>query len=121
MEGTMFGRIQLYIIAGIFLFGALTAFYYNWRAGIEREALLEYNQKQYEQSVKDKEKLEKQLKDIGEKQKQIEKENAAAKQVFNDKISNISESLTTKEVIESDRTSSKVLKDTVNKLKDVVK
>lgn len=117
----MFGRVQLYIVVGIFLFGALTAGYYSWRSGIEREALLEYNQKQLEQSIKDKEEIRKQLESMDAKQKEIQAENDAAKKVFKEDMNSIAADLDKKEVIESDRTSSQVLKDTVNKLKDHVK
>jgi len=117
----MFGRIQLYIVAGLFLFGILTTVYYKWRQGIEREALLEYNQQQLEQSIKDKEKLRQHLEEIDKKQKEIEAINAAEKKVFKDKLETINTELNSKEVNDTDRPASKVLKDTVNKLKDVVK
>jgi len=117
----MFGRIQLYIFIGIFLFGALTAGYYSWRSGIEREALLEYNQKQLEQSIKDQEELKQKLESVETKRKEIEKENEESKKVFNDKINDITADLNSKEVVEKDNSSSQVLKDTVKKLQGVVK
>ena len=113
----MFGRLQLYIIIGIFAFGALSAGYYTWRKGIEREALLEYNQKQIEQDLKDREILRQQLDDINAKKKEIEAENAEVKKKFKEQMEVI--------VVDIDKSeakpASKVLKDTVNKLKDVVK
>jgi predicted nucleic acid-binding Zn ribbon protein len=121
MEVDMFGRIQLYIFIGILVFGSLTAGYYSWRKGIEREALLEYNQKQMEQDAKDKETLRQQVADIEKKRKEIETENAASKKVFEDKINSISANLNSKETAAEDKPSSKVLKETVDKLKDVVK
>ena len=117
----MFGRLQLYIFIGIFVFGALTAGYYSWRSGIEREALLEYNQKQLEQSIKDKEEMQQKLANIEVKQKEIEAENAAEKKIFANKIGEITADLDSKEVKDADTTSSKVLKDTVGKLRSVVK
>lgn len=117
----MFGRLQLYIVCGIFLFGALTAGYYKWRAGIEREALLEYNQQQLEQSIKDKEAMRKQLEDIDTKRREIEAENAEVKKKFKEQMDIITVDLSSKETQASDRQSSDVLKRTVNKLKDVVK
>lgn len=117
----MLGRIQLYIVAGIFFFGVLTTIYYKWRQGIEREALLEYNQQQLEQNIKDKEEMRKQLEDIDKKQKEIEAANAAEKRVFKDKLETINTELNSKVVNDADRPASKVLKDTVDKLKDVVK
>jgi predicted nucleic acid-binding Zn ribbon protein len=121
MEVTMFGRLQLYIFIGIFLFGALTAGYYNWRKGIEREALLEYNQHQLEQNIKDQEAMKQQLESINNKQKEIEAANAESKKLFKDKIDSISTDLNSKETVAADKSSSDVLKKTVTKLKDVVK
>ena len=121
MEDNMFGRIQLYIIAGILIFSAMTAFYYNWRKGIEREALLEYNQNQIEQSIKDQEILKQQIEDISAKKAEIEADNIAEKKTFNDKLQLITNNLNLKSVTDTDRPSSKILKDTVSKLKDVVK
>lgn len=121
MEVDMFGRLQLYIFIGIIAFGALSTMYYNWRAGIEREALLEYNQQQMEQDAKDKEILRQQLDDISKKQKEVEAENNEVKKKIREQLDVITEDLTSKETISNDRPSSDVLKRTVNKLKDVVK
>ena len=113
----MFGRLQLYIFIGILVFGSLSAGYYSWRRSIEREALLEYNQKQIEQDLKDKEILRKQLEDINAKMKEIEAENAEVKKKFKEQMDIIVVDINTTEA----KPASKVLKDTVNKLKDVVK
>ena len=117
----MFGRLQLYIVIGIFLFGAMSAGYYTWRKGIEREALLEYNQKQIEQDLKDKEILRQQLDDINAKKKEIEAENAEVKKKFKEQMDIINVDLNSKETQAADKPASDVLKKTVNKLKDVVK
>ena len=117
----MFGRLQLYIFIGILVFGTLSAGYYSWRAGIEREALLEYNQKQIEQDLKDKEFMHQQLEDISNKQKEVQATNDAEKKALKDKLEAINTYLNTKETAATDRTASDVLKKTVNKLKDAVK
>lgn len=115
------GRIQLYIIAGVFIFGLLNAGYYSWRRGIEHEALLEYNQHQIEQNVKDQQAIKQQLEEIDNKQKEITAANDATKKAFKDKIDVISAELNSKDSVAADRPASKILKDTVGKLKDVVK
>jgi len=117
----MFGRLQLYIFIGIIAFGTLSAFYYSWRSGIEREALLEYNQKQLEQNIKDQEELKQKLVDIDNKRKEIEEENNNDKKNFKDKIDLISKDLSKKEVIDNDRKASQILIDTVKKLQEVTK
>jgi len=115
----MFGRLQLYIFIGIISFGALTAFYYQWRKGIEREALLAYNQAQIEQNIKDQEVMKQKLLEIGTKQAEIEAANAADKTVFKGKMETINTEIDSKGTI--DRPASDVLKKTVNKLKDAPK
>ena len=75
----MFGRIQLIIFGGILLMGALTGIYYSWRTGIEREALLEYNQKQLEQNLKDQQAMREKLDAMAAKQKEIEAANSDRK------------------------------------------
>jgi len=117
----MFGRLQLYIFIGIFAFGALSAGYYSWRRGIEREALLEYNQKQLEQNVKDQEAIKQQLENINNKQKEVQAANDAEKKLLKDKLDAINTDLNSKETTATDRPASDVLKKTVNKLKDAVK
>jgi len=117
----MFGRLQLYIFIGILVFGALSAGYYSWRKGIEREALLEYNQAQLEQNIKDQQALKEKLENITHKQKEIEQANSADKKIFNDKIGNISNDLNSAETVATDKPSSQILKDTVKKLQKVTK
>ena len=113
------GRIQLYIIGGILAFGLLTGIYYQWRKGIEREALLEYNQAQIEQNIKDQQAMREKLDAMDKKQKEIEAANANDKRVFKDKMDAINTDIVSTNTV--DRPSSDVLKKTVNKLKDVVK
>ena len=113
------GRIQLYIIGGILAFGLLTGIYYQWRKGIEREALLEYNQAQIEQNIKDQQAMREKLDAMAAKQKEIEDANANDKKVFKDKMDAINTDIISTNTV--DRPSSDVLKKTVNKLKDVVK
>ena len=117
----MFGRLQLYIFIGILVFGSLTAGYYSWRSGIEREALLEYNQHQLEQNIKDKEEMRKQLQNIDNVQKEVEANNAAEKKKLKEQLDSISNDLNSKEVKAAEKEASQVLKDTVNKLRGVVK
>ena len=103
----MFGRIQLIIFGGILLMGALTGIYYSWRTGIEREALLEYNQKQLEQNLKDQQAMREKLDAMAAKQKEIEAANSADKKVFKDKMDAINTDIVATNTV--DRPSSEVL------------
>jgi len=117
----MFKRILTFLSVVFLSFAILATVYHGWIKNLEREALLEYNKAQLEQNLKDQETLKKQLDDINAKQKEVQAANEAEKQAFKDKIETISSELNSKEVVSSDRPASKVIKDTVNKLKDVVK
>ena len=112
-------RLQIYIIGGILIFGLLSGVYYQWRKGIEREALLEYNQKQIEQNIADQQAMREKLDAIATRQQEIEKTNAADKKVFKDKMDTINTEIDSKQTV--DRPASDVLKKTVNKLKDAPK
>lgn len=111
------GRIQLYIIGGILAFGLLSGIYYQWRKGIEREALLEYNQAQIEQNIKDQKAMREKLEAMDKKQKEIEAENARDKKDFKDKMNGIASGID----VANDRPASNLLKDTVKRLQEVPK
>ena len=115
----MFGRIQLIIIGGVLFMGALTGIYYSWRSGIEREALLEYNQKQLEQNIKDQQILKEKLAEMDKVQAEITAHNAADKGIFKGKMESINTEIESNK--SADRPASDVLKKTVSKLKDAVK
>jgi hypothetical protein len=112
-------KLTLYIAAGVISFGFLTGFYYKWRKDIEREALYEYNQTQFEQNQKDQERLKQQLEDIVKRQKEVEEANTLDKKEFKDKMYSITTGIESKSTV--DRPASDVLKKTVNKLKDAPK
>lgn len=113
------GKIGLYLIIGLVSMGSLTGIYYSWRKGIEREAMMAYNQKQLEQNLKDQERLKQQLADINKKQEEFIKKNKEDKKRFGKKIDGI------KNIIDSDgvddRPASDVLKKTFEELNKVPK
>lgn len=115
------GRIQLYIIAGVFVFGVLTTGYYQWRKGIEREALLEYNQKQLEQTIADQADFKRKMDVIQKEQDEILAKNKVDRQAFDDKMKSADSFLNSKETKTKDRPSSDILKKTIDKLKDAPK
>ena len=112
-------KLYVYIAIGVIVFGSLTGIYYSWRKGIEREALLEYNQEQIEQNLKDQEAMRKRLEDIKKSQEEFIKKNAADKKEFNDKIGNITRGIDSEP--SSDRPASDVLKKTVDQLRKIPK
>ena len=71
-------RIQLYIAAAL----AITGIYFFWKHNVELGALMEYNQKQLEQSLADQEKLRKDLTVIRLKQDEIVRQNEEDKKAY---------------------------------------
>ena len=111
-------RIYIYAIIGIAVFGTLTATYYSWRKSIERQALLEFNQKQLEQTVADQAEFRRKMQEIADKQEEIIKKNAEDRRAFEDKINAAQSFIESDEARKSDRPSSELLKETVKRLKD---
>lgn len=113
------GKVTLYIVAGVVVMGSLTGIYYQWRKGIEREALLEFNQKQIEQNLKDQEALKKRLEDIKKTQEDMVRKNAEDKKKFNTKISGINDIINSDGV--DDRPASDIIKKTIDELRKAPK
>ena len=120
MEEIM-NRLAIIIIGSIILLGTLSGIYYSWRKGIEREALLEYNQRQIEQNIKDQEELRKKMEAVNAKQEELIKKNEEDKKDFDSKINNARDYVNTEEAKKSDIPASVILKETVKKLKDATK
>lgn len=117
----MFGRLQIIIVGSILLIGILSGIYYSWRSSVVREALLEYNQKQLEQTIKDQEEFRAKMQAIEKSQEQILAENDKSKKVFDDQIKTADEYLESAAVKKADKPSSDILKETIKKLKDISK
>jgi len=111
-------KLYLYVAIGVIVFGSLTGIYYSWRKGIEREALLEFNQKQIEQNLKDQAEMKKRLEEINKKQQEFIKKNAEDKKAFNDKVGNINKNIDTNS---KDRPASDILKKTIDQLRKIPK
>lgn len=114
-------RLLIIVIGSIILLFILGGSYIYWKRGVEKQALYEYNQKQFIQNIKDQEILRKKLEEIAAKQKEIEDKTNADNKTFNDKINSITTMLDSKQAIEQDRPSSKILKDTIKRLKETTK
>ena len=111
------GRIQLYIAAAL----AITGIYFFWKHNVEQQALMEYNQKQLEQSIADRNKMKEDLVAINQKQEEIIRKSEEEKKAYEIKIDSIGSYLNSKEVKSEDRPSSDVLKQTVKQLVEISK
>jgi uncharacterized protein HemX len=114
----MFGldKIGLYAIGALLAAGVIFGIYYSWKSNIEQRALLEYNQKQLEQSLKDAENLKKKLGDIEKQQAAIIKQTEDDRKAYEEKMKSVDDYLVSLEVRKSDRPASDVLKNTIKQL-----
>jgi hypothetical protein len=115
----MFGlsRIQLYIIAAIALFGA----YKYWESSVEQAALMEYNQRQLEQTLADQKAFKEKMAAIEARQNEILQQNEEEKKAFRLKLEGVSSYLDSTETKKNDKSSSEILRQTINMLKDAPK
>ena len=111
------GRIQLYIAAAV----AITGIYFFWKHSVEQQALMEYNQRQLEQSIADQEKLKRDLVAISQKQDEIIRQNEEDRKFYEGKLNSVSDYLDSALTKKADKPSSEVLKMTVKQLKEISK
>jgi hypothetical protein len=111
-------RIYIYAIIAVVVFGALTGTYYSWRKSIERQALLEFNQKQLEQTMADQAEFRRKMQEIADKQEEIIRKTAEDRRAFEEKINAAQSYIESDEAKKSDRPASDLLKETIKRLKD---
>jgi hypothetical protein len=111
-------KIMMYMIVGLMIFGSVTTTYYVWKRSIKREALMEYNQRQLEQTIKDKEDLLKAQEDLNKSREQALKDLEVENQKLNDQLGTISDYLDSADAKKSDRPSSLVIRKTIEQLKE---
>lgn len=111
-------KLSTMIFIGIACFTLVTGVYLVWKNNIEKQALLEYNSKQLEQSLLDqKEYIEKQ-KQIDENNRMIANKLLQENQKLSSKINSIDAYLASDEATKQNRPASKIIKNTVDMLKN---
>ena len=107
------GRIQLYIAAAV----AVVGIYFFWKHNIEQQALMEYNQRQLEQVVKDQQAFQQKMQQVESKQRSIEADLANQNEAVNTSLRDVQEYLSSNDAKKQDVPSSSILKNTVKELK----
>lgn len=110
---TLGSRIQL-ILGAIVI---LTGVYFYWKNSVEQAALMEYNQKQLEQIIKDNEAFQQKMQEVADKQKVIQEDMNRQNDEINTKLKNIDDYLNSAEAKKQDKPSSVILKNTVGQIK----
>lgn len=112
-------KILIYIFIGFISIGSLGITYYTWKSSIKKQALMEYNQKQLEQLLEDKEEYIRIQKALVEEQEIEKKKLTEENEKLNIKINEINDFLDSVEAKKADRPSSIILKRTIENLKNL--
>lgn len=117
MFGLLSGsKIIVFIIISMTLIGSVFGIYYAWKRDIERQALMEFNQKQMEQSLKDQQEFLKKQERISRAQQEATKDLLEENQKINRRLGSVSTYLNSADAKKSDRSASDILKNTIEEL-----
>ena len=111
-------KVTFFIIVSMMVVGSLTATYYSWKGSIEKQALLEFNQKQIEQNLKDQKDFLAKQKVLNEQQEHVTRKLLEKNNELNAQAANINKYLNSQEARQSNRPSSDILKKTIEQLQE---
>ena len=109
-------KIYVYIFIGLLIVGSVTGTYVAWKRNIEHQALLDFNQKQIEQSARDQEEFNRRQRELTARQEEIARDLRNKTEDLNRQMRGIDAALNSVEARKSDRASSAVLQQTVEQL-----
>jgi len=109
-------KLIIYIFIGVTLFGSTIGLYYLWKRDVERQALLEFNQRQMEQSLKDQQEFLKNQELITKAQQEAAQDLLIENQKITRKLDSVSSYLNSADAKSSDRPASAILKKTIEQL-----
>ena len=116
MFGLNINKYIVYIIIAGLSIAGIIGYLAIWRHNIRQQAMLEFNNKQLEQVVKDQQNVIKQLKDIENIQQNVVDSLNKNNEDLNNRLSNLETYLNSDEANKDSRPSSKVLKNTIKEL-----
>lgn len=110
-------KYVIYAIGAAILLAVITTYVLMWKHSIRQQALLEFNNKQLEQVIKDQQTFMNQMKELSVKQESILSDLKKKNEELSGKLSEIDTYLTTEETKPENNTqSSEVLKNTIKGL-----
>ena len=109
---TLGSRIQMMIAAVV----VLTGVYFYWKKQVETAALMEYNQRQLDQVLRDQEAFQQKMSEVEDKQKSIESDLTKQNEEITITLKNLQDYLYSEEAKKQDRPASIILKNTITQL-----
>lgn len=128
LSSLLTSRVGVYLLTGVTVVSFVFGLYFVYSIHINdikksarQEALLEYNSKQIEETMKSQNEFIKKLKEINDIQNDILKKLEVQKELIIKQHSEIESYLNSEDAKKDDRESSPVLKNTIKKLKEIKK
>ena len=112
-------RLWLYAALAVMAFTAVTGTYYIWKSSIERAALMEFNQKQLEQTLKEQEEFRRRQEALEEQQREATRALLEQNRDVQNRIQSIQGNLNSPAAAATDRPASDILRRTVEQLRDI--
>lgn len=112
-------RLWLYAAIAVMAMGAITTTYYVWKSSIERAALMEFNQRQLEQTLKDQEEFRRRQEALEEQQREATRALLEQNRDVQNRIQSIQGNLNSPAAAASDRPASDILRRTVEQLREI--
>lgn len=109
-------KYLFYIILAVVIAAAVTGYVLLWEASIKREALLQFNNQQLNQTLEEQKKYVKNLQDINANQKKIIDDMNKKNDQLESELKTLEEYLNSAEAKKEDRTASEILKRTIQEL-----
>lgn len=109
-------KVIIYVFIAFTVVGSCLGIYYAWKRDVERQALMEFNQRQMEQSLKDQQEFMKKQEKISRAQQEAARELVEENQKISRKIGSVTGYLSSADAKKSDRPASDVLKNTIEQL-----
>jgi uncharacterized membrane protein len=109
-------KLITYIFIGVFLCGSVGGLYIFWKRDIERQALLEFNQKQMEQNLKDQQLFLEKQELISKAQQEATQDLIEQNQKISRNLGSVSTYLNSSDAKSVDRQASDILKKTIEQL-----
>lgn len=112
-------KLWIYAALAVMVVGAVTGTYYIWKSSIERAALMEFNQKQLEQTLKDQEEFRRRQEALEEQQREATRALLEQNRDVQNRIQSIQGNLNSPAAAAADRPASDILKRTVEQLREI--
>jgi Tfp pilus assembly protein PilO len=106
----------LYAIIITITLAILSTYVLMWKSNIRKQAALEFNNKQLEQTIKDQEQYILNMKAVNEKQRSIIEETNKKNEQLAEQLASIEDYLNSEEVKLNDRPASNIIRETIRKL-----